>query len=109
MGTVTYDERSPEHARVEARLDAACRDAYPAIGKLAFLGSMLQKLCISQRNTISYEIEYGTDRGNTWVPYPFTFAQWEKLAELAGFVTTRLLSTVPSRWLGTMYSAVSEV
>ena len=54
-------------------------------------------------------VEYGTDRGNTWVPYPFTFAQWEKLAELAGFVTTRLLSTVPSRWLGTMYSAVSEV
>jgi len=54
-------------------------------------------------------VEYGTDRGNTWVPYPFTFAQWEKLAERAGFVTSRLLSTVPSRWLGTMYSAVSEV
>ena len=54
-------------------------------------------------------VEYGTDRGNTWVPYPFTFAQWEKLAERAGFATTRLLSTVPSRWLGTMYSAVSEV
>ena len=54
-------------------------------------------------------VEYGTDRGNTWVPYPFTFAQWEKLAERAGFATSRLLSTVPSRWLGTMYSAVSEV
>ena len=54
-------------------------------------------------------VEYGTDRGNTWVPYPFTFAQWQKLAERAGFVTSRLLNTVPSRWLGTMYSAVSEV
>ncbi len=53
-------------------------------------------------------VEYGTDRGNTWVPYPFTYAQWEKLAERAGFSKTRLLSTVPSRWLGTMYSAVSE-
>ena len=53
-------------------------------------------------------VEYGTDRGNTWVPYPFTYAQWEKLAERAGFTRTRLLSTVPSRWLGTMYSAVSE-
>ena len=53
-------------------------------------------------------VEYGTDRGNPWVPYPFTYAQWEKLAERAGFERTRLLSTVPSRWLGTMYSAVSE-
>jgi ubiquinone/menaquinone biosynthesis C-methylase UbiE len=54
-------------------------------------------------------VEYGTDRGNPWVPYPFTYAQWESLAERAGFKNTRLLSTVPSRWLGTMYSAVSEV
>ena len=53
-------------------------------------------------------VEYGTDRGNAWVPYPFTFARWEALAESAGFKNTRLLSTVPSRWLGTMYSAVSE-
>ena len=52
-------------------------------------------------------VEYGTDRGNPWVPYPFTYAQWEKLAEGTGFRNTRLLSTVPSRWLGTMYSAVS--
>ena len=53
-------------------------------------------------------VEYGTDRGNPWVPYPFTYAQWEKLAERVGFKKTRLLSTVPSRWLETMYSAVSE-
>ena len=52
-------------------------------------------------------VEYGTDQGNTWVPYPFTYPQWEKLAERAGFVKTRLLSTVPSRWLGSMYAAVS--
>jgi len=52
-------------------------------------------------------VEYGTDRGNTWVPYPFTYERWEKLAEQAGFVNTRLLSTVPSRWLGSMYAAVS--
>ena len=54
-------------------------------------------------------VEYGADRGNPWVPYPFTFPQWEELAAQAGFRSTRLLKTVPSRWLGTMYSAVSEV
>jgi len=53
-------------------------------------------------------VEYGTDRGNPWVPHPFTFEQWEKMAAQAGFRSTRLLKTIPSRWLGSMYSAVSE-
>jgi ubiquinone/menaquinone biosynthesis C-methylase UbiE len=54
-------------------------------------------------------VEYGSDRGNPWVPYPLTYPQWEKVAARAGFRNTRLLKTVPSRWLGSMYSAVSEV
>jgi ubiquinone/menaquinone biosynthesis C-methylase UbiE len=54
-------------------------------------------------------VEYGTDRGNPWVPHPFTYEQWETSAAQAGFRNTRLLRTVPSRWLGSMYSAVSEV
>ena len=53
-------------------------------------------------------VEYDADRGNPWVPYPFTFAQWEQMAARAGFRNTRLLSTYPSRWLNGMYSAVSE-
>lgn len=52
-------------------------------------------------------VEYSADRGNPWVPYPFTYPQWEKLAAQAGFRSTRLLKTVPSRWLGAMYSALS--
>jgi len=53
-------------------------------------------------------VEYGADRGNPWVPYPFTYPRWETMAAQAGFKNTRLLKTVPSRWLGSMYSAVSE-
>jgi len=53
-------------------------------------------------------VEYGADRGNPWVPHPFTYEQWEKMAARAGFRNTRLLGTIPSRWLGSMYSAVSE-
>ncbi len=53
-------------------------------------------------------VEYGTDRGNMWVPHPFTYPQWETMAARAGFRNTRLLKTIPSRWLGSMYSAVSE-
>ena len=54
-------------------------------------------------------VEYGTDSGNPWVPYPFSYTTWEKLASGSRFKNTRLLKTVPSRWLGSMFSAVSEV
>jgi ubiquinone/menaquinone biosynthesis C-methylase UbiE len=54
-------------------------------------------------------VEYGTDRGNLWVPHPFTYERWEKMAARAGFKSTKLLRTVPSRWLGSMYSAFSVV
>ena len=52
-------------------------------------------------------VEYGTDRGNAWVPYPFSYPRWETMAARAGFTGTRLLRTVPSRWLSSMYSALS--
>lgn len=53
-------------------------------------------------------VEYGTDHGNPWVPHPFSYGRWELMAARAGFVRTRLLTTIPSRHLGSMYSAVSE-
>ena len=52
-------------------------------------------------------VEYNTDRGNRWVPYPLTYSGWEQLAEKASFVTTQLLMTRPSRFLGEFFSAVS--
>jgi SAM-dependent methyltransferase len=54
-------------------------------------------------------VEYGADRGNPWVPHPISFPTWEKLAAEAGFEKTRLLGTYPSRFLGSMYSAVTQV
>ena len=52
-------------------------------------------------------VEYGADRGNPWVPYPFSYPRWEKMAAQAGFENTKLLNTIPSRWLGNMYAALS--
>jgi ubiquinone/menaquinone biosynthesis C-methylase UbiE len=52
-------------------------------------------------------VEYNTDRGNTWVPYPFAYPTWETLAAQAGFIETRLLEKRPSRFLGEIYSAAS--
>ena len=52
-------------------------------------------------------VEYGTDRGNPWVLHPFSYERWEAMAAQAGFVKTRLLRTIPSRHLGSMYAAAS--
>lgn len=54
-------------------------------------------------------VEYDTDRGNVWVPYPLSFETWRRAAEEAGFSETRRLHAVPSRFLGRIYSALSLV
>jgi ubiquinone/menaquinone biosynthesis C-methylase UbiE len=53
-------------------------------------------------------VEYSSDRGNLWVPHPFSFETWKRLAAKAGLVGTALLATVPSRYFGSMYSAVAK-
>src|SRR5438270_774035 len=52
-------------------------------------------------------VEYNADRGNMWVPHPLSYSTWEALARRCGFADTRLLTTVPSRFLGEIYSALS--
>jgi SAM-dependent methyltransferase len=53
-------------------------------------------------------VEYSTDRGNPWVPYPFTYATWVRMAEAAGLQGTEQLHSVPSRYFESMYSALSR-
>src|SRR5712691_5799397 len=53
-------------------------------------------------------VEYNADHGNMWVPYPLPYNTWEALARQNGFTQTRLLATVPSRFFGSMYSAMSQ-
>jgi ubiquinone/menaquinone biosynthesis C-methylase UbiE len=52
-------------------------------------------------------VEYNTDHGNKWVPYPLSYRTWETLSRQNGFTETQLLSTVPSRYFGEIYSALS--
>lgn len=53
-------------------------------------------------------VEYDADHGNPWVPHPFRYASWERLAAAAGLVDTRRIGRVPSRFLGAIYSAESR-
>ncbi len=52
-------------------------------------------------------VEYNADHGNYWVPHPISYNSWEILSRQAGFRETRLLATVPSRFLKEIYAALS--
>ena len=54
-------------------------------------------------------VEYDTDRGNPWVPYPLSYESWRKLAPAIGLTEPRRLATYPSQWANQMYSAGSEL
>ena len=73
--------------------------------KLAVLGLVKGYLRPAGRLVL---VEYDTDHGNPWVPYPLSFRSWAALAAEAGFRETRRLVSVPSRFLGSIYSAVSR-
>jgi SAM-dependent methyltransferase len=53
-------------------------------------------------------VEYDADRGNPWVPHPFSSRRWVEIADEAGLVGTTEIGRVPSRFLGAIYAAVSR-
>ncbi len=52
-------------------------------------------------------VEYDTDQGNRWVPYPLSFPIWQTLAAQAGFVRTTPIAARASSFLNQFYSALS--
>ena len=52
-------------------------------------------------------VEYDADRGNPWVPHPFSAERFPAIAAAAGFAEVRALSRVPSRFLDAIWSAVA--
>ncbi len=54
-------------------------------------------------------VEYDADRGNPWVPHPFSAAAWPALAASAGLVGAREVARVPSRFLGAIHASVAFV
>ena len=53
-------------------------------------------------------VEYDSDSGNPWVPYPFSFRTWQATAAAIGLLDTRFIGRVPSRFLDAIYAAASE-
>lgn len=53
-------------------------------------------------------VEYDTDLGNRWVPYPLSFTTFGEVAQEAGFTKPVLIGTHGSRFLGGFYAALSS-
>jgi len=53
-------------------------------------------------------VEYDADRGNPWVPHPFSSRRFADLALHAGFAAPRVIGRVPSRFLGAIYAAAAD-
>lgn len=45
-------------------------------------------------------VEYDTDKGNPWVPYPLSFQSLTSLFKQAGYLTIEKISETPSRYNG---------
>ncbi|HYH93136.1 MAG TPA: class I SAM-dependent methyltransferase [Candidatus Saccharimonadales bacterium] len=53
-------------------------------------------------------VEYDADRGNPWVPNPFSLATWARMAVDAGLEPPETIGRVPSRFLGAIYASMSR-
>ena len=95
-------------------LDVAPLDGIVAANSLHFVAPAAQVAAVRGLSRLLCPgglflvVEYDTDRGNQWVPHPFTPAGWERIATAAGLVDVEPLGHVPSRWLGGIYSAVAR-
>jgi ubiquinone/menaquinone biosynthesis C-methylase UbiE len=54
-------------------------------------------------------VEYDSDSGNPWVPFPFSFRTWQATASGLGLLDTQRIGRVPSRFLGAIYAAASKL
>ena len=71
--------------------------------QLAFMQRIRKNLKPAARIIL---VEYNTDHGNRWVPYPMSYSTLQIFSREAGFVSAQLLHEVPSAYQGSIYSAL---
>jgi len=111
VSSVPQAELRVQNADFTRRLDLADLDGVVMANSLHFVDEKRPVLALV-RGYLKHGgrllvVEYDSDRGNDWVPHPLSFETWRDLASESGFVETRKLATVPSRFLRRIYSALS--
>lgn len=95
-------------------LDRSGLDGLVAANSLHFVArarqaAVVAALATSLRPGGSFVVvEYDADHGNPWVPHPFRYPTWERIAAQAGLSDVRRLARVPSRFLDGIYSAAAR-
>lgn len=99
---------------LEATLDLPPLDGLVAANSLHFVPRDRQVTAVRRLATYLRPggtfvvVEYDADRGNPWVPHPFSAETWATLAVDAGLERPQVIGRVPSRFLGAIYAAASR-
>lgn len=105
LTTIVADLRALPHGTMpllDGMLAANSLHYVPRGDQAAVIASLAARV---RPNGTFIVVEYDADRGNHWVPYPFSSRTWPSLAAAAGLVSAREMGRVPSRFLGAIYSA----
>lgn len=111
VSAVPHAELRTQNADFTRRLDLSGLDGVVMANSLHFVDDKAAVLALV-RGYLKHHgrlllVEYDIDRGNAWVPHPMSFETWRDIATDAGFLDTRQLATIPSRFLHRIYSALS--
>ena len=104
LRTITGDFREP--------LPAGPFDGVLAANSLHFVSDPVEVLgraaAVLRPGGRLIVVEYDADRGNPWVPHPFSARRFMTIAAAAGYAGAREIGRVPSRFLGAIYAAAAE-
>jgi len=106
LTTLTADLAGPlDLPALDGLIAANSLHYIPRDRQVAVIRSLASHLRLGGRFVV---IEYDVERGNPWVPHPFSYATWGRFAEAAGLADTRRIGRVPSRFLDAIYAAESR-
>tara|TARA_Y100000310_G_scaffold344868_1_gene460127 strand:+ start:788 stop:1357 length:570 start_codon:yes stop_codon:yes gene_type:complete len=72
--------------------------------KRVFLSQLKMKLTSGRRQLLL--VEYDTDNGNAWVPFPVSYSSLQKLMAIVGCIKLEKIGEMPSAYQGSMYAAL---